>query len=122
MVYIVHLCLIAGTVQEDSNRAAYTATMQSLSIVLIIIWIFIYLIFYKTINYYTGINVSLSITMISSFLGTISFGLWSSRQRVDNQYKKMLLAIIIYGLIGPIVGALTVFLNLNDPILSLQEQ
>ncbi len=107
---------IAGIVQEDSNRAAYTATMQSLSIVLIIIWTFIYLIFYKTINYYTGINVSLSITMISSFLGTISFGLWSSRQRVDNQYKKMLLAIIIYGLIGPIVGALTVFLNLNDPI------
>ena len=85
MVYIVHLSswteifeiivtlriysngYIAGIVQEDSNRAAYTATMQSLSIVLIIIWIFIYWIFYKTINYYTGINVSLSITMISSF-------------------------------------------------------
>ena len=40
---------IAGIVQEDSNRAAYTATMQSLSIVLIIIWIFIYLIFYKKV-------------------------------------------------------------------------
>lgn len=28
----------------------------------------------------------------------------------------MLLAIIVYGLIGPIVGALTVFLNLYNPI------
>ena len=54
--------------------------------------------------------------MICSFIGTISFGLWSSRQRVDNQYKKMLFAIIVYGLIGPIVGALTVFLNLDNPI------
>ena len=90
--------------------------MQSLSIVLIVIWTLMYLMFHKGINYITGISTPLSILMICSFIGTISFGLWSSRQRVDNQYKKMLFAIIVYGLIGPIVGALTVFLNLDNPI------
>ncbi len=107
---------VAGLVRNDENRITYTATMQSLSIALIGIWILMYLMFHRKINYVTGINTSLSIMMICSFIGTISFGLWSSRQRVDNQYKKMLFAIIIYGLIGPIIGALTVFLNLDNPI------
>ena len=102
---------VAGLVRNDENRITYTATMQSLSIALIGIWILMYLMFHRKINYVTGINTSLSIMMICSFIGTISFGLWSSRQRVDNQYKKILFAIIIYGLIGPIIGALTVFLN-----------
>lgn len=107
---------VAGLVRDDENRTTYTATMQSLSIVLIVIWTLMYLMFHKGINYITGISTPLSILMICSFIGTISFGLWSSRQRVDNQYKKMLFAIIVYGLIGPIVGALTVFLNLDNPI------
>lgn len=107
---------VAGLVRDDENRTIYTATMQSLSIVLIVIWTLMYLMFHKGINYITGISTPLSILMICSFIGTISFGLWSSRQRVDNQYKKMLFAIIVYGLIGPIVGALTVFLNLDNPI------
>lgn len=107
---------VAGLVRDDENRTTYTATMQSLSVILIMVWMLMYLIFHKSINYATGISTPLSIMMICSFIGTISFGLWSSRQRVDNQYKKMLLAIIVYGLIGPIIGALTVFLDLNNPI------
>lgn len=107
---------VAGLVRNDENRTIYTASMQSLSIVLIVIWALIYLIFHKYINYVTGISTPLSIMMICSFIGTVSFGLWSSRQRVDNQYKRMLLAIILYGLVGPIVGALTVFLDLDNPI------
>lgn len=107
---------VAGLVRDDENRTDYTSTMQSLSIILILFWLLIYLIFSKTINYITEIDTPLTIMMICSFWGTISFGLWSSRQRVDNKYKKMLLAIIIYGLIGPIAGALTVFLKLDNPI------
>ena len=108
---------VAGLVRDDENRTTYTATMQSLSVVLIIGWLLVYIIFHKYINYVTGISTPLTIIMICSFMGTISFGLWSSRQRVDNQYKKMVIAIIIYGFFGPFVGALTVFLNLNNPIL-----
>lgn len=107
---------VAGLVRDDENRTTYTATMQSLSIVLIAIWLLIYLVFHNGINYVTGISTPLSTMMICSFIGTISFGLWSSRQRVDNQYKKMLCAIIVYSLIGPIVGASTVFLHLDNPI------
>ena len=107
---------VAGLVRDDENRTTYTSTMQTLSIILIFIWLFLYLIFNKIINTFTEINTPLTIVMICSFLGTVSFGLWSSRQRVDNKYKKMFFAIIVYGLIGPVVGALTVFLKLENPI------
>lgn len=107
---------VAGLVRDDENRTTYTATMQSLSIVLIVFWMIMYLMFHNVIDYITGISTELSILMICSFAGTISFGLWSSRQRVDNQYKKILYAIILYALIGPIIGTLTIFLDFDNPI------
>ena len=45
---------VAGLVRDDENRTIYTATMQSLSIVLIVIWTLMYLMFHKGINYITG--------------------------------------------------------------------
>lgn len=108
--YIVRLVI------DENNRIEYTATMQSLGIVLTMIWLLIYLMFCNNFNGVTGITTKLSIIMICSLIGTISFELWSSRQRVYNNYKKILLAIVVYGLIGPIVGSLTVFIHLNDPI------
>ena len=43
---------VAGLVRDDENRTIYTATMQSLSIVLIVIWTLMYLMFHKGINLY----------------------------------------------------------------------
>lgn len=107
---------VVGLVRNDENNSLYTATMQSLSVLLIAFWMFVYILFHKTVNYITGISTSLSVMMICSFIGTVSFGLWSSRQRVNNQYKRMLFAIVVYGLVGPITGAMTVFLDLDNPI------
>lgn len=57
---------VAGLVRDDENRTTYTATMQSLSIVLIVIWTLMYLMFHNGINYITGISTPLSILMICS--------------------------------------------------------
>ena len=55
--------------------------------------------------------------MIFSFYGTISFGIWSSIQRVENQYKTILFATLLYSILGPVIGALSVFLNFEDKVL-----
>lgn len=107
---------VAGLVREDEKRALYTATVQTLSFILIGVWLVLYLIFHKPLNAATGIDTTLTVVMIASFMGTVSFGLWSARQRVDNQYKQILVAIIFYGMIGPVVGALSIFLNLENPV------
>lgn len=107
---------IAGLIRDDNNKNNYTATMQTLCMILIAFWMIFYLVFHKYINIMTEISTSLTILMILSFIGTISFGLWSSRMRVKNDYKKMIFAIILYGLLGPVIGALSVFFKLGNPI------
>lgn len=107
---------VVGLVRKDDNKNVYTATMQTLSFALIMVWLVIYFWLRKPLNHLTDMNTLLSVMMIVSFFGTVSFGLWTSRQRVDNQYKSMLLATMLYGVVGPILGALTVFLNLDNPI------
>lgn len=107
---------VVGLVRKDDNKNVYTATMQTLSFVLIMVWLVIYFLLRKPLNHLTDMNTLLAVMMIVSFFGTVSFGLWTSRQRVDNQYKSMLLATMLYGVAGPILGALTVFLNLDNPI------
>lgn len=110
---------VAGLVREDGedNKKRYTATMQSLSYLLVSFWMIIYLIFHDAINKFTGMGVTISVLMILSYYGTISFGLWSSRMRVENKYKSILGATLIYGVLGPIIGALTVYCNFQNPIL-----
>lgn len=108
---------VAGLVRECDNKEVYTSSLQILCIILIISWLIIYLIIHNIINYITGMSTLLSVVMICSFIATTGFGLWSSRQRVLNKYKKMIIAIIIYGFFGPVIGALSIFMNLKNPIL-----
>lgn len=108
---------VVGLVRKDDNKNLYTATMQTLSFVLIIVWLAVYLILRKPLNLFTDMSTLMSVMMILSFFGAVSFGLWSSRQRVDNKYKSMLVATMLYGVVGPILGALTVFVKLDNPII-----
>ena len=108
---------VVGLVKNDSDKKIYTSSMQSLSYLLILFWMIIYLIFHNFIDKITGMDTRITLLMLVSFTSTVSFGLWSSRQRVNNKYQSMLIATLMYGFLGPVVGALTVFLNLENPIL-----
>lgn len=108
---------VAGLVQNSSSRGVYTATMQKLCFFLITFWLCVYLICNTFITKVMGIDFSLVLLMIISFYGTTGFGLWASRQRVDNNYRVMFVATLFYGILGPIAGALTVFMKIDNPIL-----
>lgn len=107
---------VAGLVQNDTNRNVYSSTMQILSFILISAWIVIYLVFHEPLNKFTGIDFSLFLLMLISLHGTVSIGLWSSQQRVNNKYKSVFAATLIYGVLGPVAGALTVFGKFENPI------
>ena len=72
---------------------------------------------YKRQSTWLSIDEKLVVFMIFSFYGTISFGIWSSIQRVENQYKTILFATLLYSILGPVIGALSVFLNFEDKVL-----
>lgn len=107
---------VAGLVKADKNRNEYSATLQSLNLIFICFWTLIYFIFHTLINSFTDISTQLTLLMFLSFVGTGSFGMWSSRQRADNKYKLILFATLAYGFIGPVIGALSVFVPSQNPV------
>lgn len=108
---------VAGLVRNNERKDEYSVTIQKTSIILVTIWMAVTILFRKYISTWLSIDESLIVFMVFSFYGTISFGIWSSRQRVENQYKTILLATLFYSILGPIVGALSVFLNLDNKII-----
>lgn len=107
---------VAGLVQNYEDRQEYTVTVQKLMLALISIWFLLFLFFNKIVTAVLEIDFPLMILMILSFYATTAFGLWASRQRVDNNYKAMLAATLVYGVLGPVIGALSVFLDFENPL------
>lgn len=108
---------VAGLVRNNERKDEYSVTIEKTSIILVTIWMIVTILFRKYISTWIAIDERLIIFMVFSFYGTISFGIWSSRQRVENQYKTILLATLFYSILGPVVGALSVFLNLDNKII-----
>lgn len=107
---------VAGLVQNEEKRGVYASTTQILSIILVSSWMIIYSFFRDPIISFTGIEHKLFLIMLFSLYGTVSIGLWTAGQRVNNKYKSVVVATIIYGLAGPVLGALTVFWRFENPI------
>lgn len=108
---------VAGLIRNNERKKEYTVTIEKTSIILVTIWMLIAILFKKSISEILAIDEKLLLFMIFSFYGTISFGIWSSIQRVENRYKIILFATLLYSILGPVVGALSVFLNFKDKIL-----
>ncbi len=108
---------VAGLVRNNERKSEYIATIEKISIIMVTIWIIIAILLKKYISNWTSLDERLIVLMILSFYGTVSYGIWSSRQRVENQYKKILLATFMFSILGPVVGALSVFVNLEDKII-----
>lgn len=108
---------VAGLVRNNERKDDYSTTIEKISILLVTVWGIIVIIFRKHISNWISLDEKLVLFMALSFYGTVSFGIWSSRKRVENQYKKILLATFFFSILGPIIGVLTVFLNLENKIL-----
>lgn len=107
---------VAGLVRNSERKDDYTSTIEKTSIIMVTVWVIIVIALRKYICNWISLDEKLIVFMILSFYGTVSFGIWISRQRVENKYKKILLATFFYSILGPVSGALSVFLNLENKI------
>lgn len=49
--------------------------------------------------------------MFLSFFATSSIGIWSSRQRVNNRYKLMVLITLLYSVLAPVSSVIGAYLS-----------
>ena len=106
-----------GLEKFEQERSLFSASIQSLSVVLGGGWIVFFLIFKRYFEIVTGLDWKLLLFMFLSFLTTPIFDLWMAKERFEYRYKKLVFLSTVNAVISiilPIIGILV----FRDKILS----
>lgn len=97
-----------GLVRYDSDRDEYTAALQGLTTLLVLIGVLIYLPFREFINELTGLNTFLMACIFLSSWSNAVFGFWSARQRVEYRYRALVIVTLVVAISTPVAGVVSV--------------
>lgn len=87
---------------QDRNR--YISSMQGLVLVNSIVYVFIYYIFRKQINIFSGLSTSIFIMMFLLILSLPAQNYWMAKQRYEFKYKKLIIITLINSILTPVIG------------------
>lgn len=102
---------VAGLVKNDEDQEKYTCSIQFISIVPTAICLLIFFIFSDPISSFIQIKKIFIYYMFLSFFAMSSIGIWSSRQRVNNKYKLMVLVTLLYSILAPVFSIIGAYLS-----------
>jgi len=104
---------VAGLIKNDNDQDRYTFSVQLVSIVVILVNFLIFLCFSNHISTWIQIEKKLIYYMFFSFISTSSIGIWSSRQRVNNKYKLMVIVTLLYSVLAPFASIVIAYKSGN---------
>ena len=93
-----------GLVKYEVDRENFTISIQSLSAVVTLIFIGIYLIFRESIDSYIKLPSSMMVCMLIQILFEPPVLYWTARKRFDYQYKSVLFVTISMAVLNPVLG------------------
>lgn len=105
-----------GISKFKDDKDGYTLAMQSLSSIITLFVLFIYLIFRDCINALTELSTFLSLVMILEVFATFSISYWSIRNRYDYNYKKIVIVTIVMSIFNVASGLFAVILSENKGV------
>lgn len=113
LTVIVSLNLFAGVysrgvVKYEDDRAAFTSSMQGLSLTLTLLWSVVYFVFHGFWNRVFSLTTFQMICMFVMILYTNIFGFWSMSERVDYKYKSVVAVTIVMSFAQPVLGIIFV--------------
>lgn len=100
------------------NRDKYTASTQSISIVLTLICAAVYFIFGNFWDSLFGLERQYSLMIFVQLLFTEGFMLWSTRQRYEYKYVNLFVATLIFSLLYMIIPSVAVYIVPQEKRLS----
>ena len=87
---------------EDRDRV--TSSMQGLCTTLTVVLLLIYLILQKFVNRLTGMSTNITLFLFGELLFVPAFRFWSTRERFDFKYRKLVIFSLIMALLSPAMG------------------
>ena len=98
-----------GLIKEDSqNRAAFSSSMQGLSLTLVLMWGLVFLAFPSIASKITGLSSILCYVMVLHVWTQAIWELWAKEQRINYLYKKLVILTIIVAVVRPLLGIVVV--------------
>lgn len=95
-----------GLVKYEEERDQYTSSLQGLTFTLVLIWFVIYWLFRDFVNKLFSLSTLQMIALFIVAWTSSVFGFWSSYQRVDYKYKKLVLLTLLFSVGQPIISIL----------------
>ena len=105
----VSLCLSAGVYQQglvkyEDDMKKFSSSMQGLTLTLVIISSIIYFIFRKIINSFLGFDTIYMFSMFFIIWTNNVFAFWSNEQKVQFQYKKLIVLTVCISIATPLLS------------------
>ncbi len=97
------------------TRDVYSSSLQGLTLFLTLIWTVIYLLFHSFWNTLLSLTTVQMLAMLVMIWASAVFGFWSSAQRVDFSYRKLVLVTVLVSIAKPLVGIIFV-VNADDKV------
>ena len=97
-----------GVVKFADDRKAFTSALQGLTVVLMISWLAVYLVFHEFWNAVFSLTTFQMFCMFIMILNTNIFGFWSMSQRVDFRYRSLVAVTLAMSLAKPVLGIILV--------------
>lgn len=102
--------LMQGLVKRDKNRETFSSSLLGLATTTTFIWFIIYLIFNEYFNKLFGLSTLLMICMFIMMISTVAYNFWSANQRVEFEYKNLIIVSILVSILKPLIGIIAIIL------------
>ena len=103
-----------GMVKYENDRNTFHVSLQSLSAVLTILLLFIYLLFSSVLNHLVDLTTTMMICMFLQILFEPPILYWTARNRFEYKYRSAVFVTIAISLLNPIVGIVLVKQNNSE--------
>ena len=98
-----------GMLRYEKNRNYYVAALQGLVTLITFIWTLLYIFFKNFWENLLGIPSNLIIVMFIEILFTSAFYLWSSKERYEYRYKKLVVFTILNSGLTSLFAIIAIF-------------
>lgn len=100
-----------GLVKFDNDRNIFSSSLQGLTLALTIGWTAVYLLFRNFWNDLFSLTTEQMLAMFVMIWSTAVFGFWSAEQRVNYDYKSLVIITILVSVAKPVVGIILVTIS-----------
>ena len=97
---------VRGCIKFENQKGEFASSMQSLTLLLTVGWLCIYLSLSDIVNSVTGLTTVRMLLIFMTIWLSAVFGLWTAGQRVDYKYRKLVPITILVSFLGQGLGIL----------------